>query len=170
MMRQRSRRSGNATIEMTLIGIPIIFVLISIFEISRGMWMYHTMAYAVKEATRFAIVHGQNCLPPSTNACSVTVANVAQVLKDAGVGLDPDQTTVDFNPSGGTTAGATLTNCLTNNNVWPPTGTNGRGQPVTITIRTPFRSALAMFWPGAGSVRFAPVFNFSAASTEVIQF
>jgi Flp pilus assembly protein TadG len=40
--RKRTRR-GSSILEFVLVGIPIIFVLISLFEISRGMWTYHTM-------------------------------------------------------------------------------------------------------------------------------
>ena len=39
----RSRCGGQSLVEFTLVGIPLIFVLISVFEISRGMWMYHTL-------------------------------------------------------------------------------------------------------------------------------
>ncbi len=173
-MIRRNGRSGSATIEMTLIGIPMIFVLISIFEISRGMWVYHTMAYSVKEATRYAIVHGQNCVTDPLNsgcASTATVAAVAQIIQNSGVGLDPNQVTLTFNPPGSTTAGETLTAALANTSQWPPTGLNQRGQPVSIKMIIPFRSTLAMFWPGAGpGVTFAPVFYFPASSTDIIQF
>ena len=92
-MRQVKTRSGErgaSTIEMTLVGIPLMFVLISIFEISRGMWTYHTMATAVREATRYAMVHGQNCVytPPTiTNNCAITVGNLATRLRDYGAGI-----------------------------------------------------------------------------------
>src|SRR5438874_6963926 len=99
MMRRDAAKNcrGSAMLEMTLVGIPIIFILISIFEMSRGMWIYHTLAYAVKEGTRFAMVHGQNCWPltPSvTNSCKTMVADVAAVIKSAGIGLDPATTTL----------------------------------------------------------------------------
>ena len=40
----RNRLRGSATIEMALVGIPIIFTLSSRFEMARGMWIYHTLA------------------------------------------------------------------------------------------------------------------------------
>ena len=45
---------GSTLLEFTLVGIPVIFVLISTIEMARGMWMYHTLCHAVKEAARFA--------------------------------------------------------------------------------------------------------------------
>ena len=74
-------------IEFTLVGIPMIFLLISIFEISRAMWNYHTLAFAIREATRYAAVHGSGCSTDPHNSCQATVAQVAQRIQDAGIGL-----------------------------------------------------------------------------------
>ena len=73
-------------IEFVLVGIPIIFILISVFELARGMWLYHTAAYALREGARYAIVRGNNCnLYP--NNCAVTVAQVASRIRDSAVGF-----------------------------------------------------------------------------------
>jgi Flp pilus assembly protein TadG len=176
----RAKKRGAATLEMTLVGIPLIFTLVSIFEISRGMWMYHTLTYAVKEGTRYAIVHGVNCVnnPPAVlNSCQVSVSQVAQVIENAGVGLDPGATTLTFcAPSvaaGGTCASpCTLSACQSGTNTtttWPPTTNNAVGQTIEIDIKTPFNSALAMFWPGWAPVAFTKV-NLGANSTDEIQF
>jgi len=169
----RTNRVGSATLEMTLVGIPIIFVLISIFEMSRGMWVYHTLAYSVKAGTRFAAVHGQDCvtLPPTvTNNCAKTIADVAAVIENAGIGLDVKFTKLTFTP-GGTACyfsqGSSPCSAVTSQ--WPPDGSNGIGQTIKIDIIVPFNSALAMFWPGTRPVSFALV-NLGATSTEVIQF
>ena len=82
MSRQGQR--GATTIEMTLVGIPIMFLLISTFEISRGMWMYNTEATAVREGVRFASVHGVNCVkvaPGIPNQCDVTANDIVQVIR-----------------------------------------------------------------------------------------
>jgi len=88
MKTRHPNKSGNALIEFTLVGIPLIFILIGTFEIARGMWLYTTVAHAVREGARYAVVHGKDCstLP---NQCAVTVADVAAVIRDAGVGLQP---------------------------------------------------------------------------------
>lgn len=179
-MRTPRRRSGQAMIEFTFVGIPMIFVLISVFEVSRGMWNYHTLAYAAKSGIRFAIVHGQNCIPPQVNTCSKTVAQVAQVIQDAGVGLDLNDTTVTFSallPNGavfGTPVTCTLRGtsggCQNVGSVWPPNdGSNQKGHLLNIKISTVFRSAIAMFWPGAKPVSFA-VTNLAASSSDAVQF
>ncbi len=168
--RFRTRR-GSTLVEMTLVGIPLIFALISIFEIARAMWVYHTLAYALKEGTRYAIVHGINCttLP---NSCGVTVGNIAAKIRDAGVGLDPNRLQVQMQSLNGAddTGLQTLTTLLGRSTPWP-TGTGAAMQaPVTFTAQIPFTSAMAMFWPGVGqSVKFG-TFLFPASSRETVQF
>ena len=165
------RRKGASTIEMTLVGIPIIFVMISVFEISRGMWMYETAAHAVREGVRFAVVHGANCVNDPANGfnnnCAKTAAEVAAKIREAGVGLDPATTMVRF-----TAAGVALAQCPLNAcpaTLWPPAGQNTVGTVIQIDISTPFNSALAMFWPGAGAVSFTTT-NMGASSSDAIQF
>jgi hypothetical protein len=174
---RRVRESGGATIEMTLLGIPIIFVLISIFEISRGMWMYETAAFAVREGVRYATVHGVNCRPnpPTvTNSCLKTAAQITAVIRNVAVGLDPSATQLTFSvPS---SPGGTPVNCFLNGtgdaacaNVWPADGANSIVDVIEIRLITPFNSALAMFWPGGKPVQFAFV-NLGGSSTDQIQF
>ena len=174
-MASRTKKSrGNALLEFTLFGIPVIFVLISIFEIARGMWIYHTVAHAVRQGTRFVIVHGQNCatLP---NACQKTVAQIAAVIRDAGVGLVPDDLTVTMSNASGTTVfnsvgPALLSAHLTNTTPWPAGSGSAPGNDIVITARYPFRSAVALFWPGAGRPIIFPTFNLPATSRDRIQF
>jgi hypothetical protein len=170
---KRSSRVGAATIEMTLVGIPMLFILISIFEISRGMWISHTTAYAVKEGVRFASVHGQNCVynPPSViNSCTTTEAGIAALIQNAGIGLDPATTQLTFCTGfcgSGSTPTCALNACAST--TWPPSGGNQLGQTIEIDITTPFYSALAMLWPGAGKTSFG-VFNFGSTASDTVKF
>jgi len=75
----RSRCGGQSLVEFTLVGIPLIFVLVSVFEVSRGMWIYHTLAHAVRDGVRYASVHGYNCTN-NNNTCTVTMNQVAAVI------------------------------------------------------------------------------------------
>ena len=185
----RNRQRGSSTLEMALVGIPIVFTLISIFEMSRGMWMYHTLAYSVKVGVRLASVHGQNCInkPPGvTNNCPKSIADIANVIRDAAVGLDPDTTLLTFRSSTSaavpcfmsSSSASSLTTplgsgvgCLSLTTPWPPDATseNQVGKQIRIDIRTRFRSALAMVFPGAHSVKFAEA-DLGATSADIVQF
>jgi Flp pilus assembly protein TadG len=169
MNNRKQRQRGSAMIEFTLVGIPMIFVLISVFEISRGMWNYHTLAYAVKEGTRYAIVHGSDCSSDPQNSCGVTVGQVAQRIQYAGIGLDPSQVQLTFTSSGNSIT-CNLNACLGNPTVWPEAPLNTPGSALTIGASLPFQSALAMFWPGAASGASFPTFNLTAGSSDIIQF
>jgi TadE-like protein len=185
---------GNATIEFTLVGIPLVFILISTIEMARGMWIYHTLAYAIKEGTRYAIAQGENSTTPGS------YQSVCKVIANAGTGLLREDLTLTFysasNPAGTT---FTANNCTGTRwppgyNItdgWPPppggspgcqTGVNcvdnQPGQTISITGQYPFVSALSMFWPGAGpGMTFQPLtcqgagtLCLPANSQDVMQF
>lgn len=168
---RRTRTRGNSLLEFTLVGIPLIFTVISIFEMARGMWLYHTLAHAVKAGTRYAIVHGQNCSVPP-NSCTVSVSQIATVIRANGVGLPGDTVTLTFTPPSGSSTTCALADCIANNTTgyWPPPGANSPQSKVKITGVYPFTSAISMFWPGAGRTNRAGTINLSAKSTENIQF
>ena len=168
MRRHAGRRRGGSALEFTLVGIPTIFVLISTFEMARGMWIYHSLAYAVREGTRYAVVHGYDCTVMN-NTCTVTLGQVAQVIANAAPGLIPANMNVTFT-AGTSTVSCALNSCVNNATTWPPSPNNTRGSVVAINATYPFRSAIAMFWPGAGRGMTVPAINFPAQAQETIQF
>ena len=174
MRRANGSRRGVAMIEFIFVGIPTIFVLVSSFEMARGMWIYHTMAYAVKEGARYASVHGSTC-SQGTNSCGVAIKDIAGLIRTRGIGLDAAKLTLTFTDDAGNATtclvSAPTGSCLSNNTTWPPAGENDPGLNLTVSGTYPFQSALAMFWPGAhgGPVQFG-IFKFPAGSREIIQF
>ena len=189
--RNTRARRGQALIEFTFVGIPMIFLLVSIFEISRGMWIYHTLAYSVKVGVRYASVHGFNCSPnsglPTLNTCQVnmgpasgnpadcnysvsppaTPLTIATVIWCAAVGADPNATTLTFTDLSGTSAACSLMTCP--GTTWPTTKGYQVGSPISIQIITPFKSMIAMFWPGASPVSFSAA-NLPASSWDTVKF
>jgi hypothetical protein len=184
MPHHRRQQRGSTLVEFTLVGIPVIFLLISIVEISRGMWLYHTLAHAVKEGTRFAIVHGNNCTIHPNN-CTVTIRDISERIRRNAVGFVPDEidrvrfADVRYHGRDEVTC-EPLTECLQagtkGDTPWPadpadPNNVAGdRGSWLEITARYPFRSATAMFWPGAGRGTNFGVFNLFAVSREAVQY
>ncbi|HWB83787.1 MAG TPA: TadE family protein [Bryobacteraceae bacterium] len=163
------QRRGSSLLEFTLVGIPIIFMLLSLFEVSRGMWIYHTLAYAVRQGTHYSSLHGKGCASPNT--CQVTIGDITGVIKTAGLGLDPNAVTLTFTPASGSATSDTMANLLSNTTTWPPSSANVPGQHVTIAATYSFQTFLAMFWPGAGrAVMDSRAFTLGASSTEPIQF
>ena len=170
MTSAQNRRLGSATLEMTLVGIPLIFVLISTVEMARGMWIYHTLAYALREGTRYAIVHGANC-KLAQNSCTVTVGQIATVVQNAAPGLyDAANFQIEMQSLTDDTGLISLTSALASATVFPSAGGDAIAAPITFTATYPFDSAIAMFWPGAGRGMSFTNVTFPASSQEEIQF
>jgi len=167
-MRRSQNCRGNALIEFTLVCIPLIFIVISLVELSRYMWAYHTLAYAVEKGARFAAVHGEECVNYSS-LCPVTVAKVAAVIRGAATGLDSRQLNIVLRSPASSVSCTPLNNCLGNAVRWPPSGDNSVGLAVQVAAVYPFRSAMSIFWPGAGKARVATV-NMGASAREEIRF
>ncbi|MFB3826745.1 MAG: TadE/TadG family type IV pilus assembly protein [Bryobacteraceae bacterium] len=162
------RRKGSTVVEFTLVGVPLMFVLLGTFEMARGIWTYHTFSYAVKEGTRLAVVHGANCYVAPNN-CPLTVGQIADRIRRSAVGLDQNETTLTFTSQNGGSITCLMPNCLRNTTTWPPANSNNPGLDVQISGLYPFQTMVAMFWPGAGQMR-AGTFQMPASSRERIQF
>jgi Flp pilus assembly protein TadG len=165
-MCMRRGKRGNSVIEFTLAAIPMLFVQISLVEICRGMWDYHSLAEAVKVASRTVSTRGAGC---AGLGCSMTVGQVAQVVADYAVGMPASTLNVTLTSNAGSVSCSPLNSCLGNSTVWPPSGGNSVGSDIVISGSYKFTSALAMFVPGTGGMRFSAV-TFSAQSRQTILF
>lgn len=170
--RRRRREGGSSLIEFTLVGIGLIFVLISIFEMARGMWIYHTLAHTSKEATRFLIVHGTECQKRANCRDLSTQDEVAKRIRYHGVGLLPEQLNVQVYRNGTQVIGVaggyvTVSSLIGSTTTW--SNSAAPGQSVQVGLQYPFRSALAMLWPGTGRVNFT-LTTLGAFSWDTIQF
>ena len=163
----RSRR-GSTMLEFALAGIPVIFVVISTLELARGMWIYHSLAFATKTAARFAVVRGRGCQGPG-NGCGIAVGDVARRLASAATGLPPDSYEATLESAAGTVECRPVSACLTDPTAWPPAGANVPGMDIRLSTRHLFHSGMAIFWPGNPARRAGAVW-FLAASRQRIQF
>ncbi len=105
---------AQSLVEFALI-MPIFLLLITgLFDVARAVWQENTLAYAAREGTRYAIVHGSGSslvLGPSNPA----EPNISAVVRNAAVGV----------------YGITVTTA------WPDNG-NDRGQRVSVDATAPF--------------------------------
>jgi hypothetical protein len=87
----RRRSRGQALVEFALVA-PLLFVLLfGIIEGGRLLLYYHSLNNAVREGTRYAIVHGSNALYGPTSGppdgADPYGDNVKQAVADAAFGL-----------------------------------------------------------------------------------
>jgi Flp pilus assembly protein TadG len=168
MPSSKCTEKGQALIEFTLVAIPLIFTIISVVEISRGMWAYHSICYGVNEAIRFASTKGKGC-SSGTNTCGVTVGGMAQQIATS-VGLPSADLNVTLTSATGNVSCNPVSACYSNVTAWPPDGANSPGMDIKIAGQYTFVSALGMFWPGAGSGTNFGTFYLPAYSRQQIQF
>lgn len=160
---------GNTTVEFTLAGIPLVFVLISTVEMCRGMMAYNSLGHTVREATRLASRSGENCLLDG-NDCATSVSGMAARIQTAASGIPAQDLSVTLNSAAGARSCSPVTACLEDDSLWPPEGANATGAEITVTASYSFRSAITMLWPGGGSADASRTFVLEASSTERIQF
>lgn len=168
---RRQRQRGAAMVEFVLAGIASVFLMICTVALSYGMWNYHSLAFAVHEATRYTAVKGKGCTNPG-NSCSVSVGTIARKIATLAIGVPATSMNVTLTTdSGAQTTCNPLTSCFTDATIWPPASNTDNRINKRITIRATYayQSPLLFFWPGAGTARFA-AFNFPAASTQTIIF
>jgi Flp pilus assembly protein TadG len=169
MSMNRRRRRGSSLIEFTIAGIPTILLMITTIEMARGMWMYHTLAYAVKETSRFLVVKGSDC-KESGNNCAITIGQMFNKFKESGLGLDPAKLTLTVTTSTNKTVCNADTPCAGNADPWPLDSGTVPGQWVRVEASIPFQSAILIIFPTSGTVSKLGEVTFSASSRELIQF
>jgi Flp pilus assembly protein TadG len=167
---------GSALFEFAVAGIPIMLLIVSVVEISRGMYTYTTLSYAVTEASRLASVHGHDC-GVNRNSCAKTVSDIAYLISDSGSVLSADQMNVTMSSalSGTTVSGTTiqcapLSSCFDQNVIFPIQPGDTTLYDVLVTATYPFQSPLTMFFPGLTSPTAPITTIFSVTSQEPIQF
>jgi Flp pilus assembly protein TadG len=165
-MRGRKSRQGNAIIEFTLVAIPLIFIQISIVEICRGMWDYHSLAQAVKVASRAVATRGVGC---AGAGCAMTVGQIATTISGYAVGMPASALNVTLTSNTGNVTCNPLSTCTGSGTVWPPTGGNAVGSDIVISGSYNFTSMLMMFVPGTNGMQFSGV-TFTATSRQVLLF
>jgi Flp pilus assembly protein TadG len=105
---------AQSLVEFALI-LPIFLLLITgLFDLARAVWQENTLAYAAREGTRWAIVHGSGSTVPVGPTGSAE-PNITAVVRSASVGV----------------ANVTVTTA------WPDGG-NARGQRVSVDASAPF--------------------------------
>lgn len=150
-MIQRKKQTGSALVEFTLTGIPLLFIWISIVQMSLGMWNYHTLQYAIKQAGSYVSMHGSATGYCKSNNCRVEDA--ANIMATYAVGMQASNITMTFTPvasdhsTKGTATTCALNSCETNTTAFP----NGNPE-FEIGAEYQFKNGLGMVSPGSGGV------------------
>jgi TadE-like protein len=171
MHKTRRTEKGGTLIEFTLVGIPLVLILVSLIEMCIAMWSYHTLAYAVREGARYASTKGQGCTYTG-NTCSVTVGTIAQQIASSGIGLIPAQLNLDLISAAGDVPCHPISSCYSTTTIWPPSSSlaNIPGSTISVSGTYPVQTNLViMFFPKTGGSQMSAV-TLAASSQQIIEF
>lgn len=82
--RRPQGEGGQALVEFALIMPVFLLLVLGLFDVARAVWQENTLAYAAREGTRYAIVHG------SASSSPVHPGNptpVETVVRNAALGV-----------------------------------------------------------------------------------
>jgi Flp pilus assembly protein TadG len=166
------RRRGSVMVEFTLSAIPLLFVVISLFWMSMGMWEYHTLGEAVNETARYAALHGADC---AGQTCSTTVEQIANELAAKAVGIPPGKLNVTLTSAAQNYTCNPLSNCQSNSSAWPSLAGNtavtdsSAGTDISISAKYQLSTPISMWVPENGTVQFGTV-TLGANSTQPVLY
>lgn len=157
MFRNRSSR-GQTMVEFALVLPILMFLLTGFFDLGRVVLAHDALGHAAREAARYAIVHGGS----HANPCPVGPPHADAVVPVASAGCpfpSPSKESIRIEArEQAAAAGSVVTvevcygeGCtgdtdalvLVPPSVVPVPATNGRGTPVTVTVRTTVHMAAA---------------------------
>lgn len=182
MHRRRGQR-GNQTLEFTLVGVPLLFILFSVANMSFSMLTLHTLQQAAEQTARYISTRGSGCSSGS-NTCSVTVEQIAAVVVTAAPGITAGSMNVTLTPAADTANAIScspVTTCLSgcssgcsaSRTVTWPTSTNtdnSPGKDIIVSITCTVSAPMIMFWPGNSTTKDITSSTFQAYSRQRLMF
>jgi len=126
-------------VEFALSFTILLAMMYGIMDLSRALYIDHYVAYASRQAARYAMVRGNtwsgtSCAATTTYDCDATAANVLSYVQGlVPPGVSKSKVTATTSWTGKTAAGGT---CISTN------GSNSPGCSVQITVTYPFHFIL----------------------------
>jgi Flp pilus assembly protein TadG len=102
---------GSGLVEFALSSTILLMIIFGILDFSRVLYADHFMAYAAREATRYAMVRGSSwngvtCTSPSTFSCTATGTDITNFVKSiTPIGVASSKLTVTSTWTGNRASG-----------------------------------------------------------------
>lgn len=104
MLRRMRDDRGQSLVEFALV-IPIFLLIVTgLIDVARAVWQENTLAYAAREGTRYAIVHGSASSDPVWPNNPDDNIDLINVVRDAAIGVPNISVAVDWPDTVGGTA------------------------------------------------------------------
>jgi len=101
----REDERGQSLVEFALLLPLMLLIITGLFDVARAVWEENTLAYAAREGTRYAIVHGSEGNPrvdAATPQCGtgqadpVFCVNIPNTVRQAALGVPNVSVTVTY--------------------------------------------------------------------------
>ena len=86
-MRDGGSEKGQALIEFALVLPVLLMLILGLFDLARAVEEENTLAFAAREGTRYAIVHGSNATVPIAACTSCSNATITSQVTDKAIGV-----------------------------------------------------------------------------------
>lgn len=129
----RYRERGASMVEFAIAATALLLMMFGILEFGRVMYTYHTVSNAARLGSRWAIVRGSGCAV--LDHCNATSADI-QTWVQSQVPM------VDSNTLSVSATWSTSTDPSVDCSASDPTGNNGMGHLVCVTVSYPFNFAV----------------------------
>jgi Flp pilus assembly protein TadG len=124
---------GQALVETALVLPLLLLLIVGLFDIGRAIWLSNTLATAVREGSRYGVVHGAlSGSPTGPGSATYTAPNTDTAIT----------TQVRSYAAG-------VPNNLTVQSTWPD-GNAYRGSRIVVTASFPFTPILSQVFLGSG--------------------
>ena len=125
--------AGQALVETALVLPLLLLLIVGLFDVGRAVWLSNTLATAVREGTRYGVVHGTLSGSPTGPGAATYTAPDADTAITAQV----------RNYATG------IPSNLTVQSTWPD-GNANRGSRIVVSASFPFTPILAQVFLGGG--------------------
>jgi Flp pilus assembly protein TadG len=132
---KRSGERGSTMVETAIVILLALTLIFGIVEFGRAIFAYHAVSNIARMATRYAIVHGANCIP---GGCTASPGSVQQFARSQAVGLKQNRLT---------TPTVTWTGTALDGSACGDGANEKPGCTVTITVQYPFDFVLPYLGP-----------------------
>jgi hypothetical protein len=164
-------RSGQALVEFAIVGIPAVFLSLTLFWLPVALWRYHTLAEVAQVTARYVTAHGYDCTQ-NGNTCSITLGNIASYVESQAVGLSKSSLNVKLTAASGDTTCNPVSSCDSSSTVYPSGSSDGaQGADIIVTVTYAVTNPIYLYWPGAGTIApSSTTYTFSGKSRQRITF
>ena len=96
---------GQSLVEFALLLPLMLLIVTGLFDVARAVWEENTLAYAAREGTRYAIVHGSAGVPPAgpdNPNCGgalpdqVICTEIPRIVRQAAIGVQNVTVTITY--------------------------------------------------------------------------